>query len=114
MATFCGADSPYIDSCLSLSTTATSLQMATFWEVDSPYIDSCLSLSTTATSLQMATFWGGQSIHWLLFKPLYNGHLSTDGHFLGADSPYIDSCLDLSTTATFFCPQCGCCGEEKL
>ena len=29
--------------------------------------------------------------------PLYNGH------FL-ADTPYIDSCLNLSTTATFFSP----------
>ena len=26
---------------------------------------------------RMVTFLGGQSIHWLLFKPLYNGHLST-------------------------------------
>ena len=31
-----------------------------------------------------------------------------------ADSPYIDCCLNLSTTATFFCPQGGCCGEVQL
>ena len=31
-----------------------------------------------------------------------------------ADSPYIGSCLNLSTTATFFCPQGGHCGEVKL
>ena len=31
-----------------------------------------------------------------------------------ADSPYIDSCLNLSTMATFFCPQGGCCGEVQL
>ena len=30
--------------------------------------------------------------------PLYNDH------FFVADSPYIDSCLNLSTTATFFSP----------
>ena len=34
------ADIPYIDSCLSLSTTATSLQRPLFLE-DMPYIDSC-------------------------------------------------------------------------
>ena len=36
-------------------------------------------LSTTATRSTMATFFcpGWQSIHWLLLKPLYNGHLST-------------------------------------
>ena len=32
-----------------------------------------------------------------------NSYLSTTGNFL-ADSPYIDSCLNLSTTATFFSP----------
>ena len=31
-----------------------------------------------------------------------------------ADSPYIDSCLNLSTTATFFCPQGGRFGEVQL
>ena len=35
-----------------------------------------------------------------------NGHVSTTATFL-ADSPYIDSCLNLSTMATFFCPQSG-------
>ena len=38
-----------------------------------------------ATSLQRPFFFGRQSIHSLLFQPLYNGHLST--------------------MATFFCPQ---------
>ena len=32
-----------------------------------------------------------------------NGHLSTMATFF-PDSPYIDSCFNLSTTATFFCP----------
>ena len=31
-----------------------------------------------------------------------------------ADSPYIHSCLNLSTTATFFCPLGGCCEEVQL
>ena len=31
-----------------------------------------------------------------------------------ADSPYIDSCLNLSTKTTFFCPQGGLCGEVQL
>ena len=31
-----------------------------------------------------------------------------------ADSPYIDSCLNLSTMASFFCPQVGRCGEVQL
>ena len=30
------------------------------------------------------------------------GYLSTTATFNMADSPYIDSCLNLSTTATFF------------
>ena len=42
-------------------------------------------LSTTAT------FFGVQPIHWLLFKPLYNSHLST--------------------AANFFCPKGDRCGE---
>ena len=29
-------------------------------------------------------------------------------------SPYIDSCLNLSTTATIFCPQGGRCGEVQI
>ena len=41
-----------------------------------------------------ATFFGGQSIHRLLFKPLYNGHLST--------------------AAKLFCPQGAPCGEVQL
>lgn len=28
-----------------------------------------------------STVFCGQSIHWLLFEPLYNGHLSTTSHF---------------------------------
>ena len=36
-----------------------------------------------------------------------NGHVSTTATFFLADSPYIDSYLNLSTTATFFCPQSG-------
>ena len=35
-----------------------------------------------------------------------NGHLSTPAIFL-ANSPYIHFCFNLSTTATFFCPQGG-------
>ena len=64
-------------------------------------------LSTTATFFCP----GRQPIHYLLFKPLYNGHLSTMAtslqwplFFVLADNPYVTSCLNLSTTATFFCP----------
>ena len=42
-----------------------------------------------------------------------NGHLSTTAT-ISADSPYIDSCLNLSTTATFFCRQSVRCGEFQL
>ena len=42
-----------------------------------------------------------------------NGYLSTTATFL-ADSPYIDSCLNLSTAATFSCLQGGRCGEGQL
>ena len=90
-----------------------------------------------ATSLQRP-FFGRQSIHWLLFEPLYSGHLSTKAFFWQtvhtltlvwtsvqwpplykglflADSPYIDSCLNLSTTlATFIYPQGDRCGEVQL
>ena len=41
-----------------------------------------------------AIFFDGQSIHSLLFQPLYNGHLST--------------------MATFSCPQGGRCKEVQL
>ena len=52
-----------------------------------------------------ATVFGGQSIHWLLFEPLYNGLLSTTATFFLrplflADSPYIGSSLNLSTTVS--------------
>ena len=40
-------------------------------------------------------------------------HLYTMVTFL-VNSPYIDSCLHLSKTATFFCPQDGRCGEVQL
>ena len=42
-----------------------------------------------------------------------NSHLYTIGTFLVA-SPCIDSCLNLSKTATCFCPQGGRCGEVQL
>ena len=42
-----------------------------------------------------------------------NDHLSPTATFL-ADSPYIDSCFNLSTTVTLSCPQGGCCGEVQL
>ena len=42
-----------------------------------------------------------------------NGYLSTMAIFL-ADSPYIDSCFNLSTMVTFFCPQGGRCREDQL
>ena len=42
-----------------------------------------------------------------------NSHLYTMVTFL-VDSPYIDSCLNLSKMATFFCPQSGRCGEVQL
>ena len=34
-----------------------------------------------------------------------SGHLSTTASFFLPDSPYIRSCFNLSTLATFFCPQ---------
>ena len=45
-----------------------------------------------------------------------NGHLSTRANALqqlafGGQSGYIDSCLNLSKTATFFCPQGGRCAQ---
>ena len=36
-----------------------------------------------------------------------NGHLSATAIFFLTDSPSIHSCLNLSTVATFFCPQGG-------
>ena len=41
-----------------------------------------------------------------------NGYLFTTATFL-ADSPYFDSCLNLSTAATFSCLQGGRCGEGQ-
>ena len=66
-----------------------------------------------ATSPQRPFFW--QTVHTLTlvwtsvqWPPLYKGL------FL-ADSPYIDSCLNLSTTlATFIYPQGDRCGEVQL
>ena len=63
------ADSPYIHSCFNLSTTGTSVQWPPLYHDH---------LSTTATSLQRP-FFGRQSVHSLLFQPLYNGY---NGHFL--------------------------------
>ena len=40
---------------------------------------------------------------------LHNGLFSG-----GGSSPCIEPCLDLSTTATFFCHQGGRCGEVQL
>ena len=63
--------------------------------------DTVHTLNLVSTSLQRPFFFlGGQSIHWILFQLLYNGHLFTTAIFLPADSPYIDSCVNLFTTAT--------------
>ena len=40
--------------------------------------------------------------------PFYNDH------FFLVDSPFIESCVNLSTMATLFCPQDGFCGEVQL
>ena len=48
-----------------------------------------------------------------LHESLHNGRVSNNGHFL-ADSPYIHSCFNLSTVATFFCSQGGCCRGFQL
>ena len=74
-----------------LSTAATFL-------ADRPYID-LVSTYLQRPPLYSGHFFSGQTIHWLLFQPIYNVHLSTAATFL-ADSPYIDSCFNLSTTAT--------------
>ena len=63
--------------------TAAPLYNAHFFGMDCSYIGSCLNPSTMATSLQRPLFWGGLFIHWLLFKPLNDGHLSTTATFLG-------------------------------
>ena len=50
------------------------------------------------------------------WPPLYKSHCLI---FVSMDSPYIDSCLNLSYNsnlfimATFFCPQGGHCGEVQ-
>ena len=64
-----------------------------------PWTKVCFTMFTvgpslTATSQQTAT---------ALQRPLFL-----------ADSPYVDSCLRLSTTATFFFPKVAVCGEFKL
>ena len=87
------------------------------------------SYSRTSTNGHLSTtaiFSGGHTIHWLLLNPLYNGHffggrpyidsclnLSTTATFF-AGIAYIDSCLNLSTAATFFCPHGGRCREAQL
>ena len=50
-------------------------------------------------SLHNGHFLGRRVIYWLLFKPLNNGHLSPMAIFW-ADKSFIDSYLNLSTTAT--------------
>ena len=42
-----------------------------------PWSETCFKCSRNSSNGHLsttATFFGGQSIHWLLFKPLYNGH----------------------------------------
>ena len=69
--------------------------------VEPPLTTTSTQWPPTATSLQWFFFsWRIRSIHWILFQPLYNGHLSSTAIFLPADSPYIDSCVNLFTTAT--------------
>ena len=64
---------------------------------------------------QQTFLWGGSS--WrsglLYSRTSTNSHLYKMVTFL-VNSPYIDSCLNLSKTATFFCPQGGRCGELQL
>ena len=52
--------------------------------------------SRTSTNGQLSTtvtFFGGQSIHWLLFKPLYNGHfLLLQGVRCGEVQLYLKTC----------------------
>ena len=55
----------------------------------------------------------GKIVKYLYSQTPSNGHLSTTATFL-ANSPYIDSCLNLSTTATFFSPKGSCCVEFQL
>ena len=66
-----------------------------------------------ATSLQRPLFWGGQFIHWLSFKPLNDGHLSTMATFLGrkvhtlalVETPQQYGHLSIMATAAKLCPQ---------
>ena len=72
------ADSPYIHSCLNLSTMATFPQRPPLQWSPLNYGH----LSTTATSPQRPPLYNGhfcgrQSIHSLLLQPLYNDHLCT-------------------------------------
>ena len=41
---------------------------------EKPYFISAHKTPLTAVLSTTGTFFGGQSIHWLLFKPLYNGY----------------------------------------
>ena len=52
-----------------------------------------------------------QTVSFLKRPPPYNSH-----YFLSRRTyyPHIDSCLNLFTTAAFFCPQGGLCGEVQL
>ena len=86
----------------------------------------CLIITVEPLSTTVS-FFGRQSIHWLMFKPLYNSQFfwrtvhtltlvwpSLQRPVFLADSPYIDSCLNLSTTANFYCPQGGHWGKVQL
>ena len=89
-----------------VSTTATSPQQPPLYNGH---------LSTTATSPQRPPLYNGH----LSTTPLYDGHLSTTATslrqpFFLVDCPHIDSCLKLSMTVTFFCPQGGRCKEVQL
>ena len=77
-----------------------------FFFADSPYTESCFNFFTTATSLQRP-FFSLRTVHILTLvstslqrPPLYNGHLTSTAIFLPADSPYIDSCVNLFRMAT--------------
>ena len=75
--------------------------------VEPPLTTTSTQWPPTATSLQWFFFFLADTVHTLNLvstslqrPPLYNGHLSSTAIFLPADSPYIDSCVNLFTTAT--------------
>ena len=74
--------------------------------VEPPLTATSTQRPSTATPLQWF-FFSWLIVHTLNLvstslqrPPLYNGHLSSTAIFLPADSPYIDSCVNLFTTAT--------------